>query len=306
MPLAAAACTKADDSSSDAKHDTGACVARAIGALPMDGEANLGTNATISLQLDGAAHGEDVELSLSPPAPTRLAVGQDTLVFTPDGLLAPLTVYDWDVTLCGEELAGGRFTTRTHGEAVGPRDLVDRAFQLDTRKARWALGALESTYIERFGGLLLVEIVEADASTLDLLLAPGTELSGAIVQSSGELTRRSGVPFHHNPYVGIRVEQLPLTPPSGAVTLRDVDLEIAFTNAGIGLGDGRMQATLDLREPTADGLAERCAALEAELGSGCARCDDGEAACVTVEMEGLIGGIVAGLHLTEGDGDSGR
>ncbi|MEY3213441.1 MAG: hypothetical protein RIT28_3922 [Pseudomonadota bacterium] len=275
-------------------------------ALPLDGEANLGTNATINLQLDGAVDGDDVALSLSPPAPTRQAVGPDTLVFTPDGLLAPLTVYDWDVTLCGEALASGRFTTRTQGEAVGPRDLVDRAFQIDTRKARWALGALESTYIARYGGILLFEVADADATALDLLLAPGTDLSGVVVQSSGGLVHSSGVPFHHNPYVGIRLGKMPLTPPSGAVTLSDVELEIAFTNAGIGLGDGRMRATVDLREPTAEGLAERCAALEAELGAGCARCEDGEAACVTVTMDGLIGGIVAGLQLTEAeDSDSG-
>lgn len=300
------ACTKADDGPNDAQHDTEACSAGVTEALPKDGEANLGTNATINLTLDGAVDGDDVALSMSPPAPTRLAVGPDTLVFTPEGLLAPKTVYDWGVTLCGEELASGRFTTRTHGEAVGPRDLVDRAFQIDTRKARWAVGALESSYIERYGGILLVEVVDADASALDLRLAAGTDLSGAVVQSGGELLHSSGVPFHHNPYFALRLGVMPLTPPGGAVTLTEVDLELAFTAAGIGLGDGRMRGTVDLRQPSAEGLAERCAALEAELGEGCAPCDDGEPACAIVQLDGLIGGIVAGLHLTEAEGgDSG-
>lgn len=293
------ACTKADASHNDAGHDTASCGVGVTEVSPKDGEANLGTNATINLQLDGAVDEDDVELSLSPSAPTRLAVGPDELVFTPDGLLAPETLYDWGVSLCGEALASGRFTTRLHGEAVGPRDLIDRAFQLDTRKARWGLGAQEPAFIERYGGILLIEVIEADAQALDLLLAPGTDLSGAIVQSGGELLHSSGVPFHHNPYLGLSLAKLPLTPPGGAVTLTEVDLELAFTNTGIGLGDGRMRATLDLREPSAAGLAERCAAVEAELGAGCAPCDDGELACVTVQMEGIIGGIVAGLHLQE-------
>ncbi|MBK9364762.1 MAG: hypothetical protein IPN01_00335 [Deltaproteobacteria bacterium] len=276
---------------------------RVTEALPLDGEANLGTNATISLQLDGAVLQEDVALSLSPPAPTRVAVGPDELVFTPDGPLAPETEYVWSVTLCGQELSSGRFTTRTYGEAVGPRDLVDRAFQLDTRKGRWALGALEAEYVARYGGILLIEVIEGNASALDLLLAPGTDLSGAVVQSVGPLTRSSGVPFHHNPYLGLRVERMALTPPNGAVTLSDLNLELAFTNAGVGLSDGRISATVDLREPSAEGLAERCAAFEAELGVGCSPCEDGEAACVSVQIEGVGGWLVAGLHLKEEEAD---
>ena len=306
MSFLGAACTKSDAPHTDSQHDSAACDVRVTAALPLDGEANLGTNATINLQLDGAVAPEDVALSLSPPARTRLAVGPDELVFTPDGLLAPETEYDWSVTLCGQELSSGGFTTRIYGEAVGPRDLIDRTFQLDTRKARWALGALEADFVARYGGILLIEVIGGDASALDVLLAPGTDLSGAVVQSIGELKRSSDIPFHHNPYLGLSVDKMPLTPPNGAVTLTDLNLEIAFTNAGVGLSDGRMRATVDLREPSAEGLAERCEAVELELGEGCAPCDDGEAACVSVQLEGASGWLVAGLHLKEeAQGDTG-
>ncbi|MCK6522719.1 Ig-like domain-containing protein [Myxococcota bacterium] len=268
-------------------------------ALPLDGEANLGTNATINLQLDADVDSADVSLRLTPPAPTRLASGDAALIFTPDAPLDASTPYEWEVSLCDAPLASGTFTTRTEGEAVGPRDLVRRAFQLDTRRGQWGMGALEEAFIERYGGIILIEVTEASSSAVDLVLAPGSDLSGVIVQSGGALQRAQGVPFHHNPYLGLSLESLPLTPPGGPVTLYDLTLELAFTNSGVGLSDGRLRATVDLREPSPEGLAERCAALEAELGEGCAPCDDGEPACAHLSLSSMAGGLVAGLHLKE-------
>lgn len=268
-------------------------------ALPLDGEANLGTNATINLLLDADVDASDVTLRLDPPAQTRLASGDASLIFTPDDPLAAGTLYEWDVTLCGEPLASGRFTPRSQGEAVGPRDLVRRAFQLDTRRGVWGMGALGPAFVERYGGILLIEVTEANASAVDLVFAPGSDLSGVILQSEGPLQRALGVPFHHNPYLGLTLETQPLTPPNGPVTITNLTLELAFTSNGVGLTDGRLRGTVDLREPSAENLDERCAALEAETGEGCAPCDDGEPACTQLSISGLAGGIVAGLHLKE-------
>lgn len=300
MILLSGACTKSDDRTSDGR-DTGACAAQALQATPLDGEANLGVNATINLKLSGPVSAEDVALSLTPPTPTRLAVGPDELVFTPDALLVPDTRYDWEVTLCGEALAGGSFTPRAYGELVGPRDLIDRTFQLDTRQARWGLGAQDPVFIDRYGGLTLIEVTDGDAATLDLLIAPGSDTTGVILQSSGALVRAPDVPFHHNPYLTLSLDALTSTPSGGAVTLNDLLLELAFTNTGVAISDGRLKVTVDLREPSAAGLDERCAALEAEVGAGCAPCADGERACVTAQLTGLTGALIPGLHLVEPD-----
>lgn len=250
-----------------------------------------------------AYHRSPIEFFLSDPDPTATVTapvagttavedGGQRIVFTPDEPLASSTAYTFTLNYCGGSV-DLEFTTSSLGSSPLPVDLTGKT---------WAVWLADGRPVGRDGvgrvlvshvtSQVLVGVTAHDRGTLALRLAQDTARDG--VQNYCVATDRfDTVDFAEDPYFAATGGALDLMAGDVPMRFERFDLDATVSPDGTYFAGGRLFATVDTRGMDAlldgtEGPATFCD-LAAGMGSACAPCADGEAFCLPVTLDNLIG-----------------
>jgi hypothetical protein len=225
----------------------------------------------------------------------------------PDEGLLPLTEYVLDVTDC-QGTQSVTFYTSELGLPVegGVSELVGNAYLMDMVGANWvqpvSIGGLMALY---FTTPVVFGVQWADASTLDLVAAPGAEnLAGEVVQNLLEPSWSiPAVSFEEQPHFETIADEILFVFQGEEFPVHDFVFSGTFSADGEQIGGGLLTGLGDTRnlgaffEAAGDpgGLCK----LAGILGVYCEDCPDGEPYCLALEAIDLDGTLVEGLTLQE-------
>ena len=244
-------------------------------------------DATASIALKDAS-GADVAGTSS--------VDGDDVYFAPAAALSPSTAYTAELSFCGSaDPVQVAFTTSALGAEL-TADLVGKTYAVDLGSGNFVQPAGVG---ELIGGLLendiLIGIKSVDADSLGIRGAlSGTENSDQDFCTE-TLEQFPDADFSAAPYFEIPEGDVTISVAGIEATIKDLSVAGTFAADGSYFGGGELSGQLDARE-LIDVIAE--AGLDAEtpddicnllLGFGvqCVECADGEAYCVTLEVDRL-------------------
>lgn len=227
-----------------------------------------------------------------------LFLDEASALFIPQRPYPAGAVVQWRASACGEIFEGSFFSGALH-HALGTQELREvyagRAWALDLRAADWDEPPLGTSSRAPYalGGALLVELEPARPGELAVRLAP------ARVDSSGTFPQAEGSVFEDfirfeegDAYARLEIPAITLSSRGGPVRLTEVELVLGLDARGP--RDGRLAASIDLRDWRGDDGRQGCALLADEAGVECGPCaEDGAFACAALELGQVAGGLTS-------------
>jgi hypothetical protein len=287
------------DSGVDTGGDTGPCRVTVRSTTPVRGSRNAYYRSPVSFELSAA----DATATIDAPVGGVTTVSSDgeTVTFTPDSPLDPLTAYTFTLRWCGGE-SGLSFTTSELGSPLASVTSVEgRTYAFDLTTGLYVepagIGAVLASY---FTQQVLLGVLEADSVSIDLRTSLARE--GAWPAEQDTCTPSNDVDaadFSGQPWFAAGPMELVPVVAGFEVPLEDVTVEGTFAADGSYIGGGILTGMLDTRPlaPLVDDSGDEAAIcnLAVSFGVTCVPCpDDGVPYCLSMRIEGLSG--------TEADG----
>jgi hypothetical protein len=227
----------------------------------------------------------------------------NTLVFTPDEPLAPLTTYTATVThQCAPDGASWAFTTSTVGYPVAPETLVGRTYAIELARGRFLEPQALASYVQIYvPAQLLLTVTDADASSVRVMLANGADDAPAAQDTCWPTSRFDG-DYSHGPFFDVQPAEAPLVLAADhlPLTLERARLTGAFGPDGAFIEGGVLTGSFDTRPlvPLVGDASARDDAIcqyASSFGGGCTACPDGSSeTCLDLYVDNIVAMAVPG------------
>jgi hypothetical protein len=222
----------------------------------------------------------------------------NTLVFTPDEPLAPLTTYTATVTFeCVPDGASWSFTTSAAGAPVDPATLVGRTYAIELARGQFVEPQALASYVQIYlPEQLLLTVTDAEASKVGVMLANGADDAAAAQDTCWPTSRFDG-DFSQAPFFDVRPAGEPpvLAADHLPLTLQRARLTGAFGPDGATIEGGVLTGSFDTRPLVplvgdASAREDAICGVASTFGSTCVACPDGSGAyCLPFEARFLEG-----------------
>ncbi len=304
--LSLTACTK------DTVEETAApCGVEISSTAPAAGNSNFYYRGDIRVTLTDADSTAEISVD-GVTGTSALAEDNKSLSFTPDAPLDPSTAYTFTVDYCGGS-APVDFTTSSLGTAIDdPSSLTGSVFALDLQAddveivIPAGVGSVLESYLEI---ALLLEVESADASTLQIFAALGSDSDGEVQEFCDPTLPFPDADFTGAPYFQLGPQTTTISAAGLDVEIRDLFISGTFAADGSYWGGGVLQGSVDTRPlvplledcdfnestPETDDDCEDGAICELVEGFGvaCEDCGDGTEFCLEIKAIGLGGDSVS-------------
>ena len=297
----------------DTQEDTAPeCTAEVVSITPDVGEEGWYYRDPMSVEFSEDGSAATFTLSLvdseeTAGVTTTWGEGKLIATVTPDPALAADSEYRLVVTICEEE-ADTTFTTSSYGAPLegDPSELEDQTSVLLFTDVNFTkpegIGSLLGMYLDV---PLLVGVVRADDSTIDMLVAQGwlDSIEGYKQRMGIETWSFDDAEFQDQPYFEAETESITLSFDGVDIPVQDFHLEGTFSSDGShfsggllsGLGDTRNMGTLFGAADDLNYICNMAAAMAVE----CVPCPDGEPYCLFLQGEEIKTTAVPDLVLQE-------
>ena len=303
--------TEVEDTDTDTQEDTAPeCNAEVVSITPDVGEVGWYYRDPMSVEFSEDGSAATFALSLvdsEETAEVTTTWGEGNLIatVTPNPALAADSEYRLVVGICEDE-GETTFTTSSYGAPLDgePSELEDQTSVLLFTDVNFTkpegIGSLLGMYLDI---PLLVGVVRADDSTIDMLVAQGwlDSIDGYKQRMGVETWSFDEADFQEQPYFEAEMESITLDFDGVEIPVQDFHLEGTFSSDGShfsggllsGLGDTRNMGQLFGATDDLNYICNMAAAMTVE----CVPCPDGEPYCLFLQGEDIETSAVPGLVL---------